>query len=100
VFVLLEAACAVYIAGGLLSARGKAWLAAFVLSAMGVVELWFTSAAFVFSYMGEGMADHAGLLLLMGCFSIQGVVLVLYVIERLALWRRAIRSYDSNDTFR
>jgi hypothetical protein len=100
VFVLLEAAAAVYIARGLMNARARAWLAAFLLSAVGVVELWFLSAAFVFSYMGEGMPDHAGLLLLMSCFSLQGIVLVLYAIERLALWRRAISGYDSNDSAR
>jgi hypothetical protein len=100
VFVLLEAAAAVYLARGLMNGRAKVWLGAFILSAVGVVELWYLSAAFVFSYMGEGMPDHAGLLLLMGCFSLQGIVLVLYVIERLALWRRAIRSYESDDSAR
>lgn len=83
-----------------MNARARAWLGAFALSGVGVVGLWYLSAAFVFSYMGEGMADHAGLLLLMGCFSLQGLVLVLYVIERLALWRRAISGYDSNDSAR
>lgn len=89
VLVLLEAACAVYIARGLTSARAWAWSAALVLSAAGVVEMWYASAAFVFSYMGEGMPDHAGLLLLMGSFGLQAVVLVLCLIERRALWRRA-----------
>jgi hypothetical protein len=100
VFVLLEAACAVYIARGLTSARAWAWHAAFALGALGVMELWYASAIFVFSYMGEGLPDHAGYLFLMGCFSIQAIVSLLYVIERLALWRRAIGSYDSNDRFR
>jgi hypothetical protein len=51
--------------------------------------MWYASAAFVFSYMGEGMPDHAGLLLLMGIFGLQGVVLVLWAIERLALRRES-----------
>lgn len=89
VFALLEAACAVYIARALRDAKAWAWSAAFALSVAGIVQLWYTSAAFVFSYMGEGLADHAGLLLLMGCFSLQGIVLLLWFIERLVLWNRA-----------
>ncbi|PYU29827.1 MAG: hypothetical protein DMG31_15895 [Acidobacteria bacterium] len=84
VLVIIEAACAVYIARGLTSGRAWAWPAAIVLGGAGVVEMWYASAAFVFSYMGEGMTDHAGLLLLIGGFGLQGVVLVLWAIERLA----------------
>lgn len=100
VFVLLQAAGAVYIARGLASAQVWAWHAAFALSALGVMELWYASAIFVFSYMGEGLPDHAGYLFMMGCFSIQAIVSLLYVIERLGLWRRAIKGYDSNDSAR
>ena len=99
-FVILQAVGAVYIARGLTSARTWAWNAAFGLGVLGLIELWYASAIFVFSYMGEGMPDHGGYLFMMGCFSIQAVVLLLYAIERLALWRRAIRSYDPNDTAR
>jgi hypothetical protein len=100
VFVLLQAVGAVYIARGLTNARAWAWNAAFGLGVLGLIELWYASAIFVFSYMGEGLPYHGGYLFMMGCFGIQAIVSLLYVIERLALWRRAIRSYDSNDSAR
>ena len=89
VLVLLEAGGAVYIARGLASARPWAWRGAFALGLLSMIELWYASAAFVFSYMGEGMPDHAGLLLLMGSFALQLVVLLLCVIQWLSHPRRA-----------
>lgn len=96
IFVLLQGAAAVWIARRLRNARDRGWQAVLALGGLGVIELWYASAIFVFSYMGEGLPDHAGYLFLMGCFSIQGIILVIYAIERLALWRRAIRSYGPN----
>lgn len=84
VVVLVEAGSAFYIAQGLRRERTWAWLGVFLLGTVGVVEAWYTSAAFVFSFMGEGMADRVGLALLMGTFALQAVVLVVWAVERLA----------------
>src|SRR5438445_13562214 len=72
VLVIIEAACAVYIARGLTSGRAWAWTAAIVLGGAGGAKVWCASGAFVFSYMGAGMTDHAGLVLLTSGLGLQG----------------------------